>query len=196
VSGTAAPALADAVERLSGGRLVVLPVAGPWNASSVVSLVRAAAEVWPATLFLANIRTGPLWGTRADPALILGYLAGEEVRGPEHEWDVGHFVNIAAIVTADDRALVVVRDSYSSLGWGGHHLQPKDALAAALERGDGREGGVLCVTPAADATTLRARLAEEGFKLRHWDNGTPVQPEPSDRAAASSSSKSGTSATS
>lgn len=195
-SGTGAPGLANAVERLSGGRLEVVPVAGPWSAHSLVGLVRAVAEISPATLLLANIRTGPLWGTRPDPAVLLGYLAGEETRGPEHEWDVGHFVNIAAVISAAERALVLVRDSYQDLGWNGHHLQPADALAAALERGDGREGGVLCVTPVADEATLRGRLTADGFELRHWDNGTPAQLEPSERTAASSSSKSGTSPTS
>jgi hypothetical protein len=195
-SGTAAQALAAAVERLSAGRLAVIPVAGPWSAGSVVDLVRAAEEASQGTLLLANVRTGPFWGTRPDPALLLGYLAGEEVRGPAHEWDVGHFVNIAAVVTAGERALVFVRDSYRTLGWQGHHLQPPEALAAALERGDGYEGGVLCVTPAADAAALRDRLAKGGLELRHWDNGTPVQPVPSERAAVSSSSKSGTSPTS
>jgi hypothetical protein len=195
-SGTAAPALADALERLAGGRLRVLPVAGPWSGGSVASLSRAAAEVTPGTLLLANIRTGPLWGTGPDPALLLAYLGGEEVRGPQHEWDVGHFVNIAALVTTGDRALVVVRDSYRSLGWGGHHLQPADALAAALEREDGREGGVLCITPAGEDAVLRNRLSADGFELRHWDNGTPPQAELSERAAASSSSRSGNSPTS
>jgi hypothetical protein len=174
--------------------LAVVPVAGRWSTGSVVGLVRTAASVSLNTLLLANIRIGPLWRTRPNPAVLLGYLAGEEARSPQHEWDVGHFVNVAAVVTAGDRALVVVRDSYRSLGWGGHHLQPADALAAALERGDGREGGVLCITPLAEADALRERL--DGFELRHWDNGTPVQPEPSDRAAASSSSKSGTAPTS
>jgi hypothetical protein len=46
-------------------------------------------------------------------------------------------------------------------------------VAAALERGDGREGGVLCICAAAAEEELRGRLAAAGFELRHWDNGTP-----------------------
>jgi hypothetical protein len=45
-------------------------------------------------------------------------------------------------------------------------------VAAALERGDGLEGGVLCVCEASSATTLAGRLEEAGFELRHWDNGS------------------------
>jgi hypothetical protein len=176
--GTAAPALAAAIEGLSGARLAVVPVAGPWSASSLVGLVRAAAEVSPEAVLVANVRTGRFWGTRPDPASLLAYLAGGEPSVPEHEWDTGHFVNVAALVTAGERALVVVRDSYRGLGWAGHHLQPADAFAAALDRGDGREGGVLCVAPAADAEGLGTRLRAEGFELRHWDNGTPAAVSP------------------
>ena len=32
-------------------------------------------------------------------------------------------------------ALVIVRDTYRQLGWGGYHLQPAGAVAAALESG-------------------------------------------------------------
>lgn len=125
-------------------------------------------------LLVANVQTGRFWGTRPDPDALLDYLAGGNPTPPAPEWDVGHFVNIAAIVTAGERGLVVVRDSYRSLGWEGHHLQPADAFAVALERDDRREGGVLCVAPAADAAALGERLATAGFELRHWDNGTPA----------------------
>ena len=172
--GTAAPALAAAVERLGGGRLSVLPVAGPWSGPSVIGLLEAVREAAPETVMIANVRSGALWGTRPDPAALLAYLAGEEPEAPPADWDVGHFVNLAAVVTAGDRALVLVRDSYRELGWDGHHLQPAEALAAGLRRDDGREGGVLCVAAASEAEALRARLTADGFELRHWDNGTPT----------------------
>jgi hypothetical protein len=66
--------------------------------------------------------------------------------------------------------LVGLRDTYRSLGWHGHHLQPPSAVAAALHRGDGREGGVLCVVPSAAAPALRRELS--AFDLRMWDNGS------------------------
>ncbi|MDQ3890359.1 MAG: hypothetical protein M3312_07380 [Actinomycetota bacterium] len=172
-AGTSAPGLVRALERLAGGRLVVLAVAGPWSGASVVDLVGTTAALAPATTLVANIRSGRLWGSRPHPRALLDHLAGRDADGPPAEWDVGHFVNLAALVRGPRRALVVVRDSYRSLGWDGYHLQPADVVARALERGDGREGGVLCICPAGDAEALGAQLLEGGYELRHWDNGTP-----------------------
>ena len=173
LGGTAAPALARALETLGGGRLAVVPAAGPWNEHSVVALVEAAAATAPETTLLANIRTGPLWASRTHPAALLDELAGREAPAGPHEWDVGHFVNLAAAARGPGGALLLVRDSYRSLGWDGYHFQPPDALARALVRGDGREGGVLCVARADEADALASRLEADGFEIRHWDNGTP-----------------------
>ena len=171
--GTAAPALARAVARLAEGRLAVVPVAGPWTGESVVRLVTAVAEVAPETTVVANLGTRWLWGTRPHPSTLLAYLAGQEPIPPPADWDTGHYVNLAAILSAPGRALVVVRDSYRSLGWEGYHLQPAEALAAALERDEDREGGVLCISPSSAEAALRQRLAGGGYDLRHWVNGTP-----------------------
>ena len=175
-TGTAAPALARAVERLSDGRLAVVPVAGPWNGETTAALVDVTAAGAPATTLVANIRTGPLWSSRSHPAVLLSYLATQEGDAAPHEWDVGHFVNLAASVRGPVGTLLVVRDSYRSLGWSGYHLQPADAFARALERDDGQEGGVLCIAPAGEAAALRRRLAGAGYDIRHWDNGTPFSP--------------------
>ena len=174
VAGTAAPAIARAIERLSGGALAAIPVAGPWTAGSVRTLMEAAAD---ATL-VANVRTGAFWGSRPDPATILAHLGGERVEPPPADWDVGHFVNLAALVRGRAADLVVVRDTYQELGLAGHHLQPPDRVAAALRRDDGHEGGVLAVAAAAVAGDLRGRLERDGFELRHWHNGTPDPEEP------------------
>lgn len=172
-SGTSAVALARAIEALSGAALAVIPVARPWNAGRVLGLVEAASGAGPAVTMIANLRTGLLWGSRPTPASLLSYLAGRPAEPEPPDWDVGHFVTLAGAVHGPGGSLVVVRDTYASLGWRGYHLQPPEAVAAALERDDGREGGVLCVLPAGDADALRARLEENGFALRHWDNGTP-----------------------
>ncbi len=172
-SGTAASELAGAIERLAGGAVRAVPVAGEWSASSVAALVELAAEAAPEAVLLANIRTGMLWGSRPDPRLLLAHLAGENVEPPPPEWDTGHFVNLAGILRGPARSLLLVRDSYPRLGWRGYHLQPAEALAQALERGDGREGGVLCIASPASARALGRELAAAGYDLRHWDNGTP-----------------------
>jgi hypothetical protein len=56
------------------------------------------------------------------------------------------------------------------LGWDGHYLQPPRVLADALQRGDGRGGGVLLVVPGerrADAARIAGELA---LDVEMWDN--------------------------
>jgi hypothetical protein len=103
---------------------------------------------------------------------LLVHLDGGEAEGPPADWDVGHFVNLAAVVRGPHGSLLVVGDSYRSLGWDGHHLQPAGAFAKALARGGGREGGIHCICSTAEAGGVRARLRDAGYDVRHWDNGT------------------------
>jgi hypothetical protein len=170
-AGTGTEPLVGAIERLGGGSVSVVPVAGPWTAASVVSLLERTLATAPDAVLVANVRTGRLWSTRPTPALLLSALAGEPTDAPPCEWDEGHFLSLFALVRGPGGALVGLRDTYRSLGWHGHHLQPPSAVAAALQRGDGREGGVLCVVPSAAAGPLRAALAPD-FELRLWDNGS------------------------
>ncbi len=172
-AGTSATGVARSIEELSGGALAVVPVAGPWSADTVVSLVEIAARATPECVLIANLRTGRLWGSRTPARLLLDYLLGRPVEVPPPDWDCGHFLTIAAGVGGPSGFLVVLRDTYPQLGWDGYHLQPAAAVAAALERGDGNEGGVLCALPAPATEALAGRLGEAGFWLRHWDNGSP-----------------------
>ncbi len=175
-SGTSATGVARAVEELSGGGLAVVPVAGPWSAQTVVSLVGVVASSVARSptgcTLVANLRTGRLWGSRPGPALLLDHLSGRPVQPPGADWDCGHFVGIAGSVGGTGGALVIVRDTYRQLGWDGYHLQPAGAMAAAIARGDGKEGGVFCVCGAAAAGALARGLEGAGFELRHWDNGS------------------------
>jgi hypothetical protein len=166
-AGTSAEDLAGVLEAASGGALRAVPLRGPaWDADAVVRLVDFALE--RGARLIANVRTGPLWGTRPPLESLLSELEGHEAPGPPPEWDVGHFLEPSALVRGRGGSLVVVRDSYPSLGWDGVHLQPPRALAAALRRGDGREGGVLCVLAAGRAGEVEALGLDVGF----WDNGT------------------------
>jgi hypothetical protein len=171
-AGTSATGVARSIEELSGGALAVVPVAGPWSAETVVSLVEIAAGAQEECVLIANLRTGHLWGSRPPARLLLDYLQGRPVEAPPPDWDCGHFLTLAGCVRGRG-ALVVLRDTYPRLGWDGYHLQPAAAVAAALARGDGHEGGVLCALPAPSAEGLAKRLGEAGLGLRHWDNGTP-----------------------
>ena len=172
-AGTSATGVARGIEELSGGELSVVPVAGPWSAETVVSLLEIAAAQAPECALIANLRTGRLWGSRPPARLLLDHLLGRPVQAPPPDWDCGHFVAIAACIKGPGGTLVALRDTYPQLGWGGYHLQPAGAVAAALERGDGHEGGVLCACEGPAAEALAGRLAEAGFGLRHWDNGSP-----------------------
>ena len=171
-AGTSATGVARSIEELSGGKLAVVPVAGPWTPSTVVSLIEVVAAATLECTLVANLRTGKLWGSRPPVRLLLDSLLGRPVEAPAPDWDCGHFVTIAACMSAAGGALVTLRDTYPQLGWGGYHLQPAGAVAAALERGDGSEGGVLCVCAASAAEVLAGRLEEQGFELRPWDNGS------------------------
>jgi hypothetical protein len=171
-SGTSVSGVARSIEELSGGTLVAVPVAGPWNPDAVVSLVEISASQAPECVLIANLRTGRLWGSRPPARLLLDHLLGRPVAAPPPDWDCGHFLTIAACMSGPGGALIALRDTYPQLGWDGYHLQPAGAVAAALQRGDGREGGVLCVCEAPVAEPLAGRLGEVGFELRHWDNGS------------------------
>ena len=171
-AGTSARGLARAVEELSGAGLAAVPVAGPWNGEMVELLIRTAHGADIACVLIANLRTGCLWGARPCPNILLDYLLGRTVAGPEPDWDAGHFLQVLACVRGPGGALVVLRDTYPQLGWDGHHLQPAKVVAAALERGDGSEGGILCVCGNSSSETLRTRLGAAGFDLRHWENGS------------------------
>jgi hypothetical protein len=169
-SGTSPRALADVIEAASAGELRCLPLQGAWNVDRVEALVDEGRDL--GARLIANLRTGRLWGSRPPIEVLLAELDGRPVQDPAADWDVGHFVDLEMLVRGPRRSLVVVHDSYPSLGWGARHFQPPRVLAAALLRGDGREGGVLAVVPAARAEAAAALATEIGLEMRPWNNGT------------------------
>lgn len=168
-SGTSARGLAAAIEKLSGGALSCVPIAGPWSARAVTGLMDAVA-LFDVRL-LANLRTGRLWGSRPPLEALVAVLDGQAVaEPPPPEWDVGHFVELEQLLRGRRGELVLVRDSYPTLGWGGVHLQPPSALAEALARGDGHEGGILVVGPPPAAGEMRRLAVPLGLEVRIWNN--------------------------
>jgi len=170
-SGTTAEALAAVAEEVSGGALRSVALRGPWTAESVVALVAACGET-PGTHLIANLQTGLLWGSRPDPDLARAELMGVPCDGPPPDWDVGHFVQLRLLLRGPGGPLVWVHDSYPTLGIGGSHLQPPRALAGALERTDGRAGGILAVGAPTAIERLGAAAAAAGVVEGFWDNGT------------------------
>lgn len=168
-AGTQPGDLAHAMHELSQERLACVPLSGRWD-GEVVQRVVARGRAAGARL-LANVRTGRLWGSRPPLHVLLALLDGHEPpEPPAADWDVGHYVELLQLVCGAAGGLVVVRDSYPSLGWSGHHLQPPATLAAALMRGDGREGGMLAAVAPSDAAAVQAIAAELGLEVRLWNN--------------------------
>lgn len=168
-SGTTPGGLSDAITTLSAERLECVPLRGRWSEKSLERLVDTAPVIraW----LIANVRTGRLWTSRPPVQAVLAELAGQRPSDvPGAEWDVGHFVELAQLVRGPAGALVVVRDSYPSLGWMGHHLQPPRVLAAALDRGDGRGGGILAVVPAGGKQPVLELAASVELQSELWDN--------------------------
>jgi hypothetical protein len=170
-SGTAATGLMKAIESASSGALRCVPVRGTWTEGRVARLVDGVRAIEGGRL-IANIRTGRLWGSRPPIATLLAELGGEAVADPAPDWDVGHYVELVGVIRGDRGVLVHVHDSYPSLGLEGHHLQPPRVVASALLRGDGREGGVLLVVPAARAAAAESLVADLGLDIGTWNNGT------------------------
>jgi hypothetical protein len=72
--------------------------------------------------------------------------------------------------------LVIVRDTYPTFGWDGYHLQPVEAIANALSRDDGAEGGVLLFVAAKNKVEIEEEARARGFDIAVWNNGTPWPP--------------------
>ena len=169
-SGTSPRALMQAIEQASAGVLRCIPIRGQWTAERVERLVDEAPKL--SARLLANLRSGLLWGSRPPLDVLLDELAGRPVKAPAADWDVGHFVELEMLIRGPQRALVVVHDSYPTLGSDGRHLQPPRAIAAALLRGDGREGGVVAVMRREKADATAALVAGLGLDIGVWNNGT------------------------
>jgi hypothetical protein len=168
-SGTSPAGLVSAIESLSGGALTGVPLRGEWTAERVEALVEQAPSL--GARLVANIRTGKLWGSRPSAEQVLAELNGEDVEGPPADWDVGHFVELTMLLRGPRGSLVVVHDTYPTLGLDGYHLQPVRAVAAALLRGDGRQGGIVAVAPTEQAEAIAAAGRELGLEVGVWDNG-------------------------
>jgi hypothetical protein len=171
-SGTTAAGVQEAIERLAGGALAAIALAGPWDAGRLDGLYELAlASPAPVTL-IANFATHHLWGSRASIPQLLSYLIEGEQDGPPPDWRVGHFSCVFGRIRGAGGTLYAVADTYPALGDRGVHMQPRERLAAALERADMPAGGMLAVVASADAARMRAGTRELGLEERIWDNGT------------------------
>ena len=172
VSGTTAAGVVSAVQELSAGHLEALPYTGPWTARTLDGLFDLAAALeHPATL-IANLTTRHLWGTHPRVDQLLHYLHDGAPDGPPADWEVGHFVCVIGRLRGPRGSLYGVADTYPALGCRGVHLQPRERLAAAIERREAPAGGVVVVVCSQEATRVRARACALGLVEGVWDNGT------------------------
>jgi len=103
---------------------------------------------------------------------LLDYLLDGETAGPPPDWEVGHFVCVVGRVRGPGGSLYGLADTYPSLGRRGVHLQPRECLAAAIERREEPAGGVLVVAFVQDGPAVRSGAEALGLIEGVWDNGT------------------------
>lgn len=180
--GTGPEGLVRATETLTSNGLSALPIRGrtgdgmPLSAADLWALVDCLLlpdhAAWAAQVVF-NYQAGHLaalegpgqgWGT---------VLFGEEPL--PCTWDVGHMTSLAGVVAGrrGERALVI-RDNSPRFGWRGYHVENAAAIARALARTDGSQGGMLVLCRTADRDEVRAHLAEvvpQG-DFSPWDNGS------------------------
>ena len=171
-SGTTAGGLLTAIEALSGGRLAAIPYTGPWTATTLGGLFDLAAGLRRPVTLLANLHTRHLWGSHPRADQLLDYLLDGETAGPPPDWEVGHFVCVVGRVRGPGGSLYGLADTYPSLGSRGVHLQPRECLAAAVERREEPAGGVLVVAFVQDGPAVRSGAEALGLIEGVWDNGT------------------------
>ena len=174
LAGTSAQGLATAVLTASERAYQFVPLQTEWSPERLFDLLDLcrALDLVP----LCNLRTNHLWG--ADLSLVdaIAYLNGEPIQPPPPVWNVGHFLLLAGTIAGPARSLILVCDTYPTLGWQGYYLQSAEAVANALNRGDGQGGGVLLFVDSQEQAAVEQAAIERGFTVAFWDNGSPISP--------------------
>jgi hypothetical protein len=123
---------------------------------------------------VVNVATEHFLGSTIDSAAVFAHLLhGATLPEVEPDWRVGHFCSLAGLLRGPSAELVVVRDTYRAMGWRGHHVQTYATLAKALDRDGSAAGGVLLITTAALADTVRKAVSGLALIEELWDNGSP-----------------------
>jgi len=172
-AGTSAQGLIEAVSGSSQGTYCLLPLQADWSAERVETVLKLCHHADGQIVPLCNLRTDPLWGTQLSVSDVIAYLKGGLIAAPPTDWWVGHFFILAGTVQGEARSLVLVCDTYPMFGWQGYHLQSAEAIAQALNRGDGYGGGILLFVASCDQTRVEQQAREAGFSIGAWDNGSP-----------------------
>jgi hypothetical protein len=171
-AGTSAQGLMAAVATLSAGTYTLVPVQTEWSADRVEAMLDLCRHPTWNAIPLCNIRTDRLWGASLPVSDAIAYLNGATITPPPPDWNVGHFLALAGTVKGSARSLILTCDTYPSFGWQGYHLQSADAIAQALNRGDGNGGGILLFVATENKESVEHCIKEAGFEIEAWDNGS------------------------
>jgi hypothetical protein len=179
-AGTSVQGLAEAVGVLSNHAFTFVPLRTEWTIASLEALLRLCQDhpEWHA-IPLCNVSTRPLWGSELAVSQAIAYLEGQPIDPPPPDWKVGHFLTLAGTITGKARSLLLVCDTYPHFGWQGYHLQSAEAIAQALNREDGHEGGILLFVSSGDREQVVQQAEAAGFAIEFWDNGSPQPNTPS-----------------
>ncbi len=180
LSGTSIAGVIRAIGALSEGGLEAVPISGPFETEDLRALFAIIRAIDRPGVVVMNVGTQYLWGAAADEVRLNAYLeTGDWQSGTIPDWNVGHFVGVAGTIDGPAGTLVLICDTYRSLGANALHLQPIENVALALRRPNMTDGGVVLLVPPTAAAQMRTALITAGFVIGLWDNGSP---EPSDAA--------------
>lgn len=146
--------VADAVARLSEGRLTAVAADGAWTAAALEAILSGVPELDAAVV--AVVDTADLGAPDTPDRALRDYLDG----GLPPFWSfpcrARKFVFLAGTITGPGGTLLAIVDTERGVGRDGVHLQLLDRVVAALR-------GLLLVVPAGDAAAARALVARAGF---------------------------------
>jgi hypothetical protein len=176
LGGTSVLGLIEATEKVSSGQYRLIPLKTTWTTADLEALIHLCQTHphWE-TVPLCNVQTNQFWGSTLCIQDAIAYLQGNLIQPPSADWSVGHFVTLAGIVKGSAQSLMIVRDTYPIFGWNGYHLQPLEAIAAALNRDDGSEGGIALFAATHHQVEIEYQCQQQGWAIAPWDNGTPYR---------------------
>ncbi len=122
--------------------------------------------------FILNLNTKHLLDSEKISRLSERLLLRESFEEVFRE-SVGHYVGCAGLIQVDSESFLIIRETYRRYG---AHLQPAKYVMNALLRRDGREGGIIIITPKDKEDELKRLLVNNGFRIELWDNGSPFIP--------------------
>ncbi|MEN2975476.1 MAG: hypothetical protein ABDH32_07910 [Candidatus Caldarchaeales archaeon] len=176
-----------AIEKVSMSRLKAIPVKtyskiegrllSRENIDVLLEILKRSEEY--KTQFILNLNTKHLLDSEKIPKLSERLLLGESFQEILRD-SVGHYVGCGGLIEVDNRTLLIIRETYRRYGV---HLQPVENVRKALLREDGREGGIIIISPRDLEEEIKKKLIDRGLRVELWDNGSPFIPSTSQQTS-------------